>query len=132
MITVVDTTTFLDHVARSASVNEEETPDLFYRSEEERERKEEKEKEWMESLSPGLKEALEAGKDKYFPSADNPHTSSVSQLCISQVEISDMVLLNKCDLQTEEVRVLIEGWRSDKRGDNLMPTLMSTNPIKIN
>ena len=105
---------------------------MFYRSEEERERKEEKEKEWMESLSPGLKEALEAGKDKYFPSADNPHTSSVSQLCISQVEISDMVLLNKCDLQTEEVRVLIEGWRSDERGDNLMPTLMSTNPIKIN
>lgn len=105
MVTVVDTTTFLDHVARPALVSEEETPDLFYRSEEERERKEEKEREWMDSLSPGLKEAIEAGRDKYFPTTATSQTSSVSQLCISQVEISDVVILNKCDLQTEEVRV---------------------------
>jgi len=104
LITVVDTTTFLDHIARTALVNEEDTPDLFYRSEDERQEKEEMESEWMEELPQGLREALSAGRNKYVSKG----TSSVSQLCMSQVEISDVVLLNKIDLQTEKEVVLVE------------------------
>eukprot|EP00520_Triparma_pacifica_P018102 CAMPEP_0118642692 /NCGR_PEP_ID=MMETSP0785-20121206/5969_1 /TAXON_ID=91992 /ORGANISM="Bolidomonas pacifica, Strain CCMP 1866" /LENGTH=578 /DNA_ID=CAMNT_0006534257 /DNA_START=137 /DNA_END=1870 /DNA_ORIENTATION=- len=107
LVTVVDTTTFLDHIARSGMVNAEDSPDLFFRSDEERKRRTDADREWAEALSPELREALNLDMNNFFQNSESSH-SSVSQLCISQVEISDVILLNKVDLQDSERINLIE------------------------
>ena len=45
-----------------------------------------------------LREALEAGSSSSSSSFATEHTSAVCELCISQVETSDIILLNKIDL----------------------------------
>jgi G3E family GTPase len=83
MVTVIDCTTFLKYVEDKDGkiVNEDETPDLFFKDEEDRLRKAEDEDDrWL---------ALER---------NTPETSTISQLIVEQTEISDILLLNKIDL----------------------------------
>lgn len=83
MVTVVDCSTFLHHLQDKDGklVNEEESPHLFFRSEEERLQKAEEGDSWMK---------LELG-------SSTPETATISQLLVEQTEISDIILLNKVD-----------------------------------
>ncbi len=90
MVTVVDCSTFLDHLEdrEGRRINEEESPDLFYKNEEERLIMENKyEDRWI---------ALENSPTTH------KETATVSQLLCEQVEIADVVLLNKVDALNEE------------------------------
>ncbi len=87
MVTVVDCSTFLQYLKDEDGnrVNEEESPGLFFRTEEEKLRKDEEEQDsWMELQR------------------ISPHTATVSQLLVEQTEISDIVLLNKIDLLSDD------------------------------
>ena len=93
MVTVVDCSTFLHHLRdeNGKLVNEEESPDLFFRTEEERQQrvadaKDAEEDLWLE---------LERGKA-------HSETTTISKLLVEQTEISDIVLLNKVDTLLED------------------------------
>jgi len=85
MVTVIDCSTYLQHLhdREGRLVNEEESPDLFYRKEEDRVSKDDMDEEayWL---------ALER-------TAPTHSTSTISQLLVEQTEISDIVLMNKVD-----------------------------------
>ena len=87
MVTVVDCSTYLDYLrdANGNMVDEDESPDLFFRSEEERQQKK-----------------LDDEEDRWL-ALERMHTSTtVSQLLVEQTEISDVVLLNKVDILDSE------------------------------
>lgn len=93
MVTVVDCSTFLHHLRdeNGKLVNEEESPDLFFRTEEERQQrvadaKDAEEDLWLQ---------LERGKA-------HSETTTISKLLVEQTEISDIVLLNKVDTLLED------------------------------
>ena len=79
LVTVVDCTTFLEHLRQAKVASEEDTPEMFFRSDEERDNKMEQEEEWMKDLPEGLREALGAG-DKAPVSSHAGETGGVRRL----------------------------------------------------
>jgi G3E family GTPase len=90
LVTVVDCTTFLERLRSPGTV--EATPELLYRTDAERLAAEKADEDFYGDL-PGLKAALDAGKD----------ATPISSLLAAQVEASDVVLLNKIDLAPASV-----------------------------
>jgi G3E family GTPase len=86
MVTVVDCSTFLSHLRdeEGRRVNEDESPDLFYKDEEDQLR---------------IERERDDADDNYWPSlgSKTSETATVSQLIVEQTEISDIILLNKVD-----------------------------------
>ena len=85
MVTVVDCSTFLTHLRdeKGRRINEDESPDLFFKNEEER----------------MMKERDNDSVGRYWSDLESntPETATISQLIIEQTEISDVILLNKLD-----------------------------------
>jgi G3E family GTPase len=102
MVTVVDVASFRRHLGRAEEAGEGGAPDLHYRSEGERERRRGEAEDWFESLPGKLREALEAGGEAAPAPAPQEREASVCELLMAQVECADVVLLNKCDLASEE------------------------------
>jgi len=112
LVTVVDCTTFLKHVKKVTQISEDETPEMFFRDDEDRERKKNEMSKWLGDLPAKLREALEAG-DAAASSSSSPSSSkAVCELCVSQVETSDVILLNKVDLvdadEVERIKALVK------------------------
>lgn len=90
MVTVVDCSTFLQYLQRDEGrrVNKDESPELFFRDEEER----------------ILKESENDNLENYWSTleADTPETATISQLIAEQTETSDVILLNKLDTISDD------------------------------
>ena len=111
MVTVVDCTTFLDHLRNGRGVTPSDSPELFYRTDSDREeadRKSEEEMETLRDLPEKLRDALIAGNmltDAATPNeagADAVSDSGVSDLLVEQTEVADVILLNKVDILKAE------------------------------
>ncbi|GMH90858.1 hypothetical protein TrVE_jg1310 [Triparma verrucosa] len=100
LVTVVDCTTFLKHVKKATRVSEDETPEMFFRDDEDRQRKKDDMSKWLDDLPEKLREALQAG-DAASSALSASSSKAVCELCVSQVETSDIILLNKADLVDE-------------------------------
>jgi G3E family GTPase len=120
MVTVVDCTTFLSHLKdeEGRRVSKEESPELFYKDEQDRLTKE------------GNMDEMEY----YWESLESntPETATVSQLIVEQTEISDVILLNKIDVlsQNNNDQNVADGELGEmKRIENLVCTLNSNAKI---
>lgn len=97
MVTLIDCSSFLDRMKDDDGrrIVVEESPELFYKNDEERdgnmqqEEEDEEEELSIRSLSSQL----------------TPETATVSQLLTEQTEISDVILLNKIDIQTQDENI---------------------------
>ena len=99
MVTVVDVTTYQQYLTSAKSTDESDSPELYYRHEEEREIN--KEANWMDYLPDKLAEAM--GEDVIeAPAASAVDGSGVSDLLVEQTEVADIILLNKVDILEEE------------------------------
>ena len=102
MVTVVDVTTYQQYLRSAKSTDESDSPELYYRNEEEREKA--KEANWMDYLPGKLAEAM--GEDAFeSPAASAVDGSGVSDLLVEQTEVEDIILLNKVDILEEEENV---------------------------
>lgn len=90
LVTVVDCSTYLDYLRSSSLASTSESPELFYRTEEER-KKAEEDGSWMEGMSPNLVDAFTSG-------GDGGYEGGVCDLLVEQTEVADVVLLNKIDI----------------------------------
>ncbi|GMI18440.1 hypothetical protein TrLO_g12338 [Triparma laevis f. longispina] len=112
LVTVVDCTTFLKHVKKVTQISEDETPEMFFRDDEDRERKKNEMSKWLGDLPAKLREALEAGDAAASSSSFPSSSKAVCELCVSQVETSDVILLNKVDLvdadEVERIKALVK------------------------
>jgi len=112
MVTVIDCTTFLKYIEDEDGriINEDETPDLFFKNEDDR-----------------LKKA-EYDADDRWPALERstPETSTISQLLIEQTEISDILMLNKLDLFTEDKNAELLAIESTARALNPRATILKT------
>jgi len=102
MVTVVDCSTFLNHLRDGKAVSRDESPDLFFRNEEERLSDK---KEWEETGK--MMEALRSG-DYMNDDDDDSSSSAVSDLIVQQTEIADVVVLNKVDAVDDDQVGMIE------------------------
>jgi len=93
LVTVIDCSTVLDSMRAPSKVNEKDSPALYFRDEEERRRKEEEEEGLYGDMPSKLREALDAG---------GRGGALVSSLIMSQIEVSDVLVLNKIDLVAPE------------------------------
>jgi len=99
MVTVVDVTTYLQYLKSAKTTDENDSPELHYRNEEERERA--KEANWMDHLPNMLAEAV--GEDAIeTPAPSAIDGSGISDLLVEQTEVADILLLNKVDILQEE------------------------------
>lgn len=102
MVTVVDVTTYQQYLNSAKSTDENDSPELHFRNEEEREKA--KEANWMDSISDKLAEAM--GEDAVdAPTSSAVDGSGVSDLLVEQTEVADIILLNKVDILEEEENV---------------------------
>ena len=93
MVTLIDCSTFLDHLKSSKTASPDDAPELFYRPGEEP-----VENDILSNVPSGLMDILGD------PGAYSPKTSDsgVADLIVSQTETADIVLLNKVDLVDEK------------------------------
>ena len=126
MVTLIDATTFLDYLGSSKDATEDHSPELFFRSEEERLAEEEARKSdnLMQSID-GIADALRAQANGTGSAtsidASEMAGSGVSALLMEQTEVSDVLLLNKVDILEEE-----EG--AETRLKDLQGVVSSLNP----
>lgn len=113
MVTVVDCSTFLSHLKdeEGRRVSKEESPELFYKDEQDR----------------LTKESNVDEMDYYWDSLESntAETATVSQLIVEQTEISDVILLNKIDVLSQNNGEMGEM----KRIENLVSALNSNAKI---
>ena len=85
LVTVVDCSTYVDYLKSKRLADTEESPELYYRNEQERQQKadEEDDSDWINDFSSMI---------------DGPSTSGVCDLIVEQTEVADVVLINKVDL----------------------------------
>ena len=90
MVTLIDCSSFLDHMKDDDGrrVNQEESPELFYKND-------------KEGLSQ-MQEENDMMSIRSISSQWTPETATISQLLTEQTEISDVILLNKIDVQSQE------------------------------
>jgi len=118
MCTVVDCTTYLDYLQSARSTAEDDSPELHYRNEEERQKA--REENWMAYLPDTLAEAL--GEQVQRSSSVAPvDGTGVSDLLVTQTEVADIVLLNKID-------ILEEDRNADNRVREIESIVKSLNP----
>ena len=92
LVTVVDCSTYLDYLKSKNLANVVESPELFYRNEEEHKLVQEEDDDgWMGGMSPSLVDALNGG-------GDSGYEGGVCDLLVEQTEVADLVLLNKIDI----------------------------------
>mmetsp|Transcript_7188 Transcript_7188/g.10599 ORF Transcript_7188/g.10599 Transcript_7188/m.10599 type:complete len:624 (-) Transcript_7188:39-1910(-) len=93
LVTVVDCSTYMDYLKSKRLADVEESPELYYRNEQERQQtEEENDSDWMQGSPDGL---LGGG---------------VCDLIVEQTEVADVILLNKVDLlpgQLSDVEELV-------------------------
>ncbi len=96
MVTVLDCSTYLEHLKSSKTANPEEAPELFYRDGIQPD-----DAEGDEIIPDGLLQTLGVTG----PTASD---NGIAELIVSQTETADVVLLNKVDLAEEEELEAIE------------------------
>ena len=87
LVTLIDSSTFRDHLQSDKTANEEEAPELFYR-----EGESSPEEVDDQGIPTGLMDALGMG------SGPMQESSGVAELIVSQTETADVLVLNKIDL----------------------------------
>lgn len=94
MVTLIDCSSFLDRMLNDGGrkVAVEECPELFYKNDGGRDGSKEEQEEAMSIRS-------------LSPSQWTPETATVSQLLTEQTEISDVILLNKVDIQSQDEKL---------------------------
>lgn len=98
LVTVVDCSTYLDYLKSKRLADVDESPELYYRNEEERKKTEdEDDSDWMQGFANSPFDGSLAG--------------GVCDLIVEQTEVADIVLLNKIDLlpggKVQEVEQLV-------------------------
>ena len=98
LVTVVDCSTYLDYLKSKRLADIDESPELYYRDEEERKKTEdEDDSDWMQGFANSPFDGSLAG--------------GVCDLIVEQTEVADIVLLNKIDLlpggKVKEVEQLV-------------------------
>lgn len=85
LATVVDCSTFLEYLKSSKLADAEDSPELFYRNDDERKRAQEKDEQqsWIENMQSIVGDSAENG---------------VCDLLVEQTEVADVLLLNKVDI----------------------------------
>ncbi|KAL7553136.1 hypothetical protein ACHAWF_016388 [Thalassiosira exigua] len=91
LVTVVDCSTYSGQLRSSRLANVLESPELFYRNNEEQERTEE-EVGLLDGVHTNLFDALTGGGD------ESGYQGGVCDLLVEQTEVADIVLLNKIDI----------------------------------
>lgn len=89
MVTVIDCSTFLNHLYSKKGATVQDSPELFATTKQD----------WEDGLPIKLIEALKSGTNDEEAEVSTASTSSgVAELIMEQTEICDVILLNKCDL----------------------------------
>jgi len=89
MVTVIDCSTFLNHLYSKKGATVQDSPELFATTKQD----------WEDGLPIKLIEALKSGtKDEEGEVLTASTSSGVAELIMEQTEICDVILLNKCDL----------------------------------
>ncbi|KAL7526194.1 hypothetical protein ACHAXR_001370, partial [Thalassiosira sp. AJA248-18] len=96
LVTVVDCSTYVDYLRSSRLANVLESPELFYRNEDEQKKTGEESGDWMEGMPPNLVDALMGGDE-------GGYEGGVCDLLVEQTEVADVVLLNKIDILQGEL-----------------------------
>ena len=104
LVTLVDASMFQSYFASTAMASKDEAPTLFYVDGQKP--PEPELEDWMKDLPPTLLEALVPGMSEGSESEKN---NGVADLLVSQTETADLVVLNKCDLCTEEEVSQLQG-----------------------
>lgn len=120
MVTVVDCSNLEDYLQSTASATPKEAPELFEK---------EKEAEEDQTTSEDLMELF--GRNTIVFNAEA--TNSVSELIVSQIEIADVIVLNKLDLLRDDQDALDKisetVWNLNPRA-NHVPTVYANIPIQ--
>jgi G3E family GTPase len=114
MVTVVDAEMFESYFKSEKTASMEESPELFRKEEQDVEMED-----WMEDVPPELLKAILGHRGM----GGEEESNGVGELLVGQTETADVILLNKCDLLSED-----ESDVADKKLQRLRDLIKALNP----
>jgi G3E family GTPase len=146
MVTVVDASTFLQHLYSHKGATPQDAPELFFRDNMDMDTNnndmdmdadaETTDMSWLKDVPPQLAQALladtanaagaatEAVKARLEAQAQSNPDAGVSDLIIQQTECADVVLINKCDLVDVNVNVDVDRNDTQENGNDTTTTTL--------
>ncbi|CAJ1943796.1 unnamed protein product [Cylindrotheca closterium] len=105
LVTLIDASAFESRFESTAIASRKETPELYYDdkgpADETDDENQPEMEDWMKELPPQLLQAITG-------QGNQDEGSGVADLLVSQTETADLIVLNKCDLVTDDKRVELQ------------------------